>query len=205
MNYPHWQEISFYLNEVQKEQSAFTSKPITTESMEETRRSIAALIDQLRGALEQKLDKENAALAVFSIVALVDEEMQGYDYNKIQARWAPLQKDFYGAYTAGEVFFEKTNKILDDPSVPSIVYEIFYFVLKKGFKGKYRDSKTQLYKYMQLLKDKIPVVHPKVDEIELSPPYPKPEKHKKWKYYGWAFSAFALIYVALYIYSNFDR
>ena len=205
MHYQHWQEISFYLNEIHKEKLFFVSKPLTIESMEASRNNIASLLGRLKSYLEQRLDKHYASLAIFSIVAWVDEEMQSIDYNQLKARWNPLQKDFYSAYTAGEVFFETIDKILDDPTVPQIVYEVFYFILKKGFKGKYRDSKTQLSNYLELLKRKISVTHPKNQQSEPASTFLKQEKRKKWHYYASAFGLSIITYLALYVYSNFDK
>ena len=205
MTYPLWQEISFYLNEFDKEKAEFESKSISVETLNEIRRRIAALVEQFKTVLEARLEKKNASDAVFAIVALIDEEMQKYDYSKVRVRWDPLQKDFFSAFTAGEVFFEHVDKILEDPSIPQVVFEVYYFVLKRGFKGKYRDSKMQLYKYLELLKDKIQVSSPKTVQRETPASFVTKEKNKKLKYYMLSLATFVMTYLALYIYSNFDR
>jgi type IV/VI secretion system ImpK/VasF family protein len=203
MSYQLWQDISFYLNEINQEKAAFGNGLITPELIETAKNKISTYLDQLKTSLELKLGKEHSSLILFAIVAAVDEEMQGFNYNHLKARWTPLQKDFYSAYTAGEVFFKTIDEILDNPTMPSLVFETFYFMLKSGFKGKYRDSKTQLAKYADLLREKIHIVQHASNQAateELNP-YRK-SKMGKWQYYGLAFSVLAVTYLGLFVFSN---
>ena len=206
MSYHLWQDISFYLNEINQEKAAFGKGLITPELIETAKSKISAYLDQLKTGLELKLGKEHASLVLFAIVAAVDEEMQGFNYNHLKVRWTPLQKDFYSAYTAGEVFFKTIDEILDDPSIPSMVYEAFYFMLKSGFKGKYRDSKTQLSKYSDLLRQKIQVAMPstKQSTTEEINPYLKNKKMGKWHYYGLAIALVAVTYLGLFVFSSME-
>jgi type IV/VI secretion system ImpK/VasF family protein len=205
MSFQHWQEISSYLHEIEQEKNILEKNTMTSEGIDNTRKRVSFFLEQLKTSLEQKLDKNHAALILFAIVATVDEEMQGLDYLHLKVRWNPLQKDFFAAYTAGEVFFKTIDEILDDPTIPSMVYEVFYYMLKRGFQGKYRDSKTQLVKYLDLLAHKISVTqsHLKSQIKELVTPYLKKEKKAKWQYYGSAVVLFILVYFAIYTYSNF--
>ncbi len=205
MNFRYWQDISFYLNEIDQEKSAFNKKEISTDSIEATRKKISYLLEQLKVDLEQKIHKDHVSLILFSLVAGVDEQMQSFDYNHLKSRWIPLQKDFYSAYTAGELFFKTIDDILDNPNVPVLVYEVFYYTLKRGFQGKYRDSKTQLQKYLDLLKEKIPVTHspsnlPPSDRIA-----PEKSRVKAWHYYGFASLLLVGLYFSLYLLSNWER
>ncbi|MBS0615335.1 MAG: DotU family type IV/VI secretion system protein [Verrucomicrobia bacterium] len=202
MNFQHWQDISFYLNEIDQERTLFGKASITPESMENCRKKIANTLEQIKVGLEQKLGKDYASLVLFALVAGVDEQMQAYDYNHLKVRWAPLQKDFYSAYTAGEVFFKTIDDILDNPAIPSLVYEVFYYVLKRGFQGKYRDSKTQLHKYIELLKDKIPVSTSHAKPVVHEQIEPAKTGFKAWHYYGFATLLFGVLYMALYVFSN---
>ncbi|MCE5319466.1 MAG: DotU family type IV/VI secretion system protein, partial [Parachlamydia sp.] len=167
MNYQYWQEISFYLDELDKERANFEQNPDSPEVIDATRKTMVGLLENMRAGLEKQLDKHHTSLIMFAIVAAVDEKMQSYHYNASKVRWVPLQKDFYAAYTAGEVFFKSIDEILDDPNTPNIVYQVYYAMLKRGFQGKYVDSKTQINKYLEMLKDKIPVASmaPKVEGI----------------------------------------
>lgn len=205
MNYQYWQEISFYLNELDKERMAFEKLAITPESIEPTRKKMVTLLDHLRTSLEQRLDKHHTSLILFAIVASIDEKMQSYDYNETKVRWAPIQKDFYSAFTAGEVFYKSLDEILDDPSVPNIVYQVFYSMLKRGFQGKYRESKTQIAKYLDMLKDKIPTTIVTAKKNTVNPPQSnsKKERFNKWHYYGLSSALFLATFVSLFLISRF--
>lgn len=202
MNYQHWQDISFYLNEIDQERENFGKTAITADLMETTRQKISYFIDQLKTILEQKFNKDHASLMLFAIVAGVDEQMQSYDYNQVKQRWVPLQKDFYSAYTAGEVFFKTIDDILDNLTIPALVYEVFYFILKRGFQGKYRDSKTQLRKYLELLKQKIPTSNPEAKTIVYKEEAPSKPLLRPWHYYALATFLLGVSYGALFLFSN---
>lgn len=203
MNYQYWQEISFYLDALDKEKAAFEKNPDTLESMEATRKAMGHLLENLRTGLEKQLDKHHTSLILFAIVAAIDEKMQGYDFNTFKARWTPLQKDFYSAYTAGEVFYKSIDEILDDPNTPNIVYQVYYAMLKRGFQGKYQDSKTQIAKYLDMLKDKIPVAALAAKaEVQNTALPQKKRRLKKWHYYALSTSLFLFIFGALFVSSN---
>jgi type IV/VI secretion system ImpK/VasF family protein len=202
MNYQYWQEISFYLDELDKERLAFEKNPDSPEMMDATRKTMVNLLGNLRVGLEKQLDKHHASLILFAIVAAVDEKMRSYDFSSFKVRWAPLQKDFYAAYTAGEVFFKSVDEILDDPNTPNIVYQVYFAMLKRGFQGKYQDSKTQINKYLEMLKDKIPV-QALASKAETTNSLPQKKRRlKKWHCYSLSAGAFLLLFATLFIISN---
>lgn len=159
MNYQYWQEISSFLNDLENERTLFEKSAMLQENMEGARKKIISLLEILKSSFEQRLDKFHASSILFPIVAMVDEKMQGYEMSNNKVKWSPLQKDYYSAYNAGEIFFKTLDEMLDNPNIPNIIYQVYYTMLKIGFQGKYKDSKTQINKYLDLLKDKIPVTH----------------------------------------------
>lgn len=203
MNCQYWPEISFCLNEIEDEKFLLSKSIVNLDTMTNARENINRQLEQLKVSLEQSLDKNFASLALFAIVAYVDEEMHQEILNTKQANWNPLQKDFYGSYNAGELFYETIDKIIDDPQVPAIVLMVFYFILKKGFQGKYRDSKAHINKYIEILKDKIPVALP--EQSEKTNPYANLNKNKKikwWHYYVGALGFSTVLLAILYISSS---
>lgn len=183
MSYQYWPEISFYLKEIEREKLFLTIKP-NTEQVEATRKNIKDLLDVLKTNLEQTLQKQNTSLILFAIVALIDEEMQRCLFENGRLTWPPLQKDFYGAYNAGEIFYKTIDDIIDEPKTPTIVYEVYYFILKRGFKGKHRDSKTQIAKHLDLLRDKIPLVTTSIkDQSDVQRSGARKARVKKTHYY----------------------
>lgn len=158
MNYQYWQEISSFLNDLENERILFEKSAMTASIMETTRSKITSLLEVLKSSFEQRLDKYHASTMLFPIVAMIDEKMQGYEMSNSNTKWMPLQKDYYAAYNAGEIFYKTLDEMLDSPNIPNIIYQVYYSMLKMGFQGKYKDSKTQINKYLDLLKDKISII-----------------------------------------------
>lgn len=203
MNCQFWPEISFCLDEVEKEKKTLRREDLNLDMMTAVRENINHRLEQLRLSFEHPLEKQFASLALFAIVAYIDEDIQRQLVETKKGNWAPLQKDFYGAYNAGELFYETIDKIIDDPQVPPIVLEVFYFILNKGFLGKYRDSKTHISKYLDLLKDKIPVVAPEQKGAQGSQEMEtKKHRFKKWHYYACAGALSVCLLLVLYITSS---
>ena len=203
MNYQFWPEISFCLNEVEKEKKILKRDDLNLDMMTAVRENINHRLEHLRLSFEQSLEKQFASLTLFAIVAYIDEDIQRQLVETKKGNWAPLQKDFYGAYNAGELFYETIDKIINDFQGPSIVLEAFYFILNKGFLGKYRDSKTHISKYLDLLKEKIPVITPNQTGTQGSKEM-ETKKHrlKKWHYYACAGALSISLLLVLYITSS---
>lgn len=203
MNCQYWPEISFYLIEVEKEKQDLLKKAISLDVITSARENINQHIEQLRLSLEQSLDTNFVSLILFATVAYIDEEIQRCLLEKGQANWVPLQKDFYGAYNAGNLYFETIDKIIEDPQTPVIVFKVFYFFLKKGFLGKYRDSKTHIAKYLDILKEKIPIETPlQAQDSPIPQPISIKKKIKSWNYYSGAAFVSLVFFLTLYFTSN---
>ncbi len=184
MSCQFWPEISICLNEVEKEKDALTKKAINLDMITIARENINRYIEQLRLSLEQSLEKQHSSQILFALVAFVDEDIQRYLIEKGLGNWVPLQKDLYGAYNAGTLYYESIDKIIEDPSIPEIVHRVFYFILKKGFMGKYRDSKTHIKKYLEILKNRISVATPIYQHKEMHTNLANlRQKIKPWHYY----------------------
>jgi type IV/VI secretion system ImpK/VasF family protein len=203
MNSQFWPEISICLSEVEKEKFALTKKAINLDVITAVRDNINHHIDQLRLSFEQVLDKQYVSQVLFAIVAYFDEQIQSHLLEKGQGNWVPLQKDFYGAYNAGTLFYDTIDKLVEDVQVPQIVYEVFYFILKKGFLGKYRDSKLHINKYMEILNGKISV-QPTVPapKDQALPVYSAWKKIKPRHYYAAVGAASVVLSLILYVTSS---
>ena len=110
MNYLYWQEISFFLNELDKEKAIFEKGNMHPEELENSRTTMLNTLESLKYSLEQRMDKYQASLVLYPIVAATDEKMGIYDHNN-KVRWSPLQKDFFSSYNAGEIFFKSLDDI----------------------------------------------------------------------------------------------
>lgn len=188
MNYQYWQEISSFLNDFENERKIFEKNATTPTIMETTRTKITSLIEVLKSSFEQRLDKFHATTMLFPIVAMIDEKMQGYEMSDSKIKWMPLQKDYYAAHNAGEIFYKSLDEMLDSPNIPNIIYQVYYSMLKMGFQGKYKDSKTHINKYLDLLKDKIPIMTSEENKKTAPDLMPKTTRSslKKWHCYALA-------------------
>jgi type IV/VI secretion system ImpK/VasF family protein len=200
MSCQFWPEISTCLSDVEKEKLLLTKKAINLDAITSARENMNRYIEQLRLSLEQVLDKLYASHILFALIAYFDEEIQHCLSEKGQGNWVPLQKDFYGAYNAGNLFYETIDKVIEDVQAPEIVFRVFYFILKKGFLGKYRDSKTHINKYLDILREKITIETP-AQQTKDAKPYPLHMKNKlkRWHYYAGAGAASLALFVVLYL------
>jgi type VI protein secretion system component VasF len=199
MNYQYWQEISSSLSDLEKERAVFEKSDMNAETLENARSKMAHIIEGLKSSFEQRMEKYHASLIIFPIIATIDEKMHGYDLHNVKIKWTPLQKDFYASYNAGEIFFKNLDEILDSTTIPNIIYQVNYTMLKMGFQGKYRESKIQINKYLEMLKDKIPTPH-NVEKKTSSPPLRPLDKRswlKKWHCYGISMALVAGTYMIL--------
>ncbi len=204
MKHPHWSEIYFYFKEFQQQKEQLENKKLTPEILATIRNSLATSMNHLKNNLKQTLDEQSVYLISFALTALLDEEVQRI-IHKIpgNAEWIPIQKQLFNLTNAGEVFFENLDEILEAAQLPSIVYEVYYLTLKKGFRGKYEHSPNRIAKYLEFLDDKIQ--EPKIMEKEKGRqklvPLPK-IKFKIWQYYAAAAAIVACVYIALALNTN---
>src|SRR5207244_3161645 len=115
---------------------------------ENIRNQIVSSLGQLKNNLKQILDEHAAHLIFFGIVALLDEEILS------STEWIPLQQEYFNTTHAGEIFYENLDEVLENPHISPFVLEVFYFILKKGFRGKYAKSQSRVAKYIDFLSEK---------------------------------------------------
>jgi type VI secretion system protein ImpK len=77
--------------------------------------------------------------AVYAVVALIDEAVLSIrgacrDYWIVR----PLQLDLFGDNIAGEEFYRKMNKLLEQVDKKKDILEVYYICLSLGFEGKYK-------------------------------------------------------------------
>jgi type VI protein secretion system component VasF len=197
MSFKYWPEISFYLKQIEHAQAEFRKKSVTVQGIESLREAIVHQINQLKYSLLTTLEEHPISLMLFAIAAVLDEEIQAIISETETMRWPPLSKDFYGDYTAGELFYRSIDEILDNQKMDPIVFEVFFYAIKRGFKGQYRDSKIQISKYLDLLQERIPKseqVKPQVIQTIKRPL----GRVKPKQYYQIALASLGILYAGLY-------
>jgi len=121
-------------------------------------------LDFLRAALAEQYSERDTYMVIFAIVAQIDELIQTNLLRTMNTSWPLLQKELFQIEDAGEVFFEILDDILPKPQTPTFVYEVYFFCIRYGFRGRYESNPVKITEYMKKLQAKL-----KQDEIELSP------------------------------------
>jgi type VI secretion system protein ImpK len=91
-------------------------------------------------ALQLGFSAQDARLAVFAVVAFLDESVLN-TRQAVFADWArrPLQDELFGGHMGGEWFFQHVDQLLarpDGPELPDLL-EVYQLCLLLGFRGKY--------------------------------------------------------------------
>jgi len=123
------------------------------------RTDIRTHLEYLRVELAETLTEREAYLVLFPVVIYFDEMVQ-LKYLKTGQAWPTLQRELYQIDDGGVIFYETLDDILRKPDTLPFVYEIFYFCMNHGFKGKYNDDPVKITEYKNKLKSKMPVVNP---------------------------------------------
>lgn len=127
----------------------------TVEDLVSIRSEIRIQLDFLRATLSAQYSERDCYLILFPIVAQIDELIQTRCLSEIQTQWPLLQKELFEVDNAGETFFEIMDDILLKPKAPLLVYEVFYFCLKYGFQGRYRDHPAKIKGYLNKLEERL--------------------------------------------------
>lgn len=104
-------------------------------NLEETRLEIKAILKDMHEFLIERTSDRNAYFVVFAMVALVDENMLQHAQRHGLEAWSPLQVELFEITDAGTLFYQYIDYFRGRNDIPVVVFEIFYFCLKDGFKG----------------------------------------------------------------------
>ena len=86
--------------------------------------------------------------------------------------------------------YETLDDILRKPQTLPLIYEVFYFCLNHGFRGKYIDNQVKINEYLKKLREKIPI-H-KQENIQAAP-----EETGQIKFVGSKIWYYALVIIIL--------
>jgi len=82
---------------------------------------------------------EEISSAKFALVAFIDETILSSSWSR-KDQWVarPLQLELFDRYDAGEAFFERLAKLLQQPAAHADALEVYYLCMTLGFKGRYQ-------------------------------------------------------------------
>jgi type VI secretion system protein ImpK len=102
---------------------------------------------------------EDVRLALFAVVALLDESILNLR-NPLFAHWPrkPMQEELFGGFTAGEIFYENIDRLLQGPDsdVLADVLEVYELCILLGYGGRHSLSgRGELRSIRESIEEKI--------------------------------------------------
>ncbi|MCG8472688.1 MAG: DotU family type IV/VI secretion system protein [Desulfobacterales bacterium] len=138
------------------------SSVMASEDLVAIRSELRTQLDFLKATLTEQYSERDTYLILFPIVAQIDEVVLGQFLGRTQTGWPSLQKELFQIENAGEVFFEILDDILLKPQTSLFIFEVYYFCLNYGFRGRYQDNPVKITTYMKSLSAKL-----EEDELEM--------------------------------------
>jgi type IV/VI secretion system ImpK/VasF family protein len=135
-------------------------------SHEQTRREIAALLEQEKATLKREgLPDRDYQDAAFAVIAWADETILKHSSWTHHAEWdaLPLQLEYFQTRNAGEEFFERLERLR--PEQKSI-RDVYYVCLGLGFSGRYFLGLEDELKLNQIRHEQARHVSLPVEDIE---------------------------------------
>lgn len=127
------------------------------EDMIAMRTELRNQLDFLKAALSDLHNERDTYMMLFPIVAQIDEIIQNNVLSSVDVSWPLLQKELFKIENAGEVFYDILEDVLNKPQTPTAVYEVYYFCLRCGFRGRYENSPAKISDYISRLGEKLEV------------------------------------------------
>lgn len=134
------------------------------ESIIELRSTIRTHIDNISELIEAEFSTKTMRLCVFALIVLIDEKLTPF-YLDNKIKWVPLQKEIFNTQNGGVEFYVYLDEILVNTFYPKIIYEIYYYVLKYGYRGKFiNETIDKVTDYLAKLEN---LLHEKKSIIEV--------------------------------------
>lgn len=109
----------------------------TEIQVSDAREGIRTVLKQLYDAVQTLLGDRNAYYALFALTAYCDEIAHSYLQQQHSPGWEPLQIELFNINDAGTLFYRYVELFRGRNDIPSLIFEIYYYCLKSGFKGSY--------------------------------------------------------------------
>jgi type IV/VI secretion system ImpK/VasF family protein len=137
-------------------------------------------LDFLKSTLTEQYSERDTYIILFAVVAQIDELIQANFLRAMSLSWPLLQKELFQIDNAGDVFYEILDDILPKPQTHTFIYEVYYFCLRYGFRGRYENNPVKITEYLKKLyarlkQNDMPIVHAEAEDIghikQFSSPY----------------------------------
>jgi type VI secretion system protein ImpK len=108
-------------------------------------------------ALGRGYSQEDVRLAIYAMVAFVDESVMNKQAAFSDWSRLPLEEELFGGHVAGESFFNDVQQLLSRPESTQTtdLMEVFYLCLLMGYKGRYASDDGSRRAIMEAVREKI--------------------------------------------------
>jgi type IV/VI secretion system ImpK/VasF family protein len=127
----------------------------TADDVVHIRAELRTQLDFLRAALAEHYSERDTYIILFAVVAQIDELIQAIFLRTMNISWPLLQKELFQIDNAGDVFFDILDDIMLKPQTYTFIYEVYYFCLRYGFRGRYENNPVKLTEYKKKLQAKL--------------------------------------------------
>ena len=168
--------------------------------------NITKNIEALKIRLSDLTPPHEEEQVLLPIVIYVDELMKTKLPDHAGNGHPLLQEKLFNSSRGGEVFYDTLDDVLHKGDVPSIVYEVFYFCLNSGFKGRHAGDGSRIESYKNILHSKLsfPDVDAEIledDDEEEKESDEVPSCKPIFVYYACSFGFIATTYLTFYLLS----
>ena len=120
------------------------------------RQNVRNELKSLKQLLLSTLSERETYYILFPLIAMSDERIRSLPYIE-EHKWSPLQKELFQVDNAGELFYQIIDELIKKSNTLNLIFEVFYFCLSNGFKGKYQLERHRIDEYKEKLKVLIPI------------------------------------------------
>ncbi len=184
------------------EQQAGEPDDTELSEMVRVRSDIRTQLEFLRVKLAESLTERESYLVMFPIVVYFDELIQSR-YIKGGQTWPPLQRELYQIDDGGILFYDTLEDILRKPQTLPFIYEVYYFCIDHGFRGRYNDDPVKINEYKKKLAEKIPVKEAADSNITAEQVIRIRTYGSPWWYYAGAGVLVIAFYILLKLYATY--
>lgn len=127
----------------------------TLDELIEFRVELRIQLDRLKIVFGEEHSESDVYMILFALVAHIDEIVQNNILKSLDISWPLLQKELFQIENAGDVYYEILDSILQKPQTNPFIYEVYYFCLRYGFRGRHDNNPASVQEYIKKLRDRI--------------------------------------------------
>lgn len=146
--------------------------PITPDELSRLRSDVRTRLVAARETLAKTLTERDGYLVLFPVVVTLDELVQTLVPDGREGSWPLLQRELFDTDKGGELFYATLDEILETTLGATVVYEIYAFCLRLGFRGRLLGDEAAADEVMERLGRKLaaePLPRPTLAEPEEVP------------------------------------